>query len=555
MSSRSAPTSRLALLENLLDDLATGNADVSRRTCLASVGENVGENADAAAWALAAVADFWLGDFECGTAHAAAGIAAAVDDEVRALGLAAAALTAAGDATAHAMPSWSAAVVLLEAAPEPGSRWWTAVRYLLVEAALVDARLRDAQRVVAMGPLAGAAWAGHRFAAMMEATGVRTALFSGNVSEANSLLAPMRAALVPGSRLEIVVESVVGLVLGNADDVSGSVRARQVALTVDGGGHDFIDRGTLLLLAFGAIAIGDVATAAHLVFRAGNDGDLSACTLIDRALGLELLLVAALDHADQPAAEVWMAALMTLADHPTPGPTVARARGRYLLALGHVDDAITAVVESIQQCRDRGRMVEAAEGEIVLARARIAARDLGGASRGLRVLVAESDRTGHGAVRRSASAALAASGRRLPPVAGSGWSALSPRETEIARAIISGLDLGEIAAALFVSPATVRIHVSRVLCAFGVPTRIGLLAAVGEGRIPPTASPIPLSPRQDEVARLVATGATNQQIAEELGISVKGVEKHVGDILVRWRAGSRFELARTWWGSVAATGG
>lgn len=549
MGTGPVPTVRLALLDDLLTHLATGNAETARRTCLELAGTG-----DAAARGLAAVAEFWVGNFESGTAHAVAGVAAATDDDAKALVLASVALTAAGDVRGAAEPSWSAAVALLEVAADPESRWWTFVRYLLAEAALVDARLGDAQRVEATGPLAGAAWAGHPFAAVMEACGVRIALFSGNVSEAAALVAPMRAAVVPGSRLEVVVEAVVGAVLGNADDVSGAVRAREAALTVEGANHDFIDRGTLLLLAFSAIAIGDVATAAQLVFRAGDDGDLSACTLIDRALGLELLLVAALDHADHAAADVWMAALMTLADHPTPGPTVERARGRYLLDLGHVEEAVVAVTESIERCRERGRLVEAAEGEIMLARARIAGHDLGGASRGLRAQVAESDRTGHGAVRRSARAALAASGRRLPPVAGSGWAALSPRESEIARAILAGLDVGEIAASLFLSPATVRIHVSRVLCAFGVPTRIGLLAAIGEGRVPATSSPAALSPRQGEVARLVATGATNQRIAEVLGISVKGVEKHVGDILLRWGVGSRFELARTWWGSAPGEG-
>ena len=136
-----------------------------------------------------------------------------------------------------------------------------------------------------------------------------------------------------------------------------------------------------------------------------------------------------------------------------------------------------------------------------------------------------------------------------PPVAGGGWEALSAREAEVARLVLAGHEVEEIAASLLLSPLTVRTHLSRVLCAFGVATRVGLLAAVG-GTTPTEAPALPapaLSPRQAEVAALVASGRTNPQIAGELGISVKGVEKHVGDILARWHAGSRFELARIWW--------
>lgn len=504
--------------------------------------------------ALAAVCGFWQGDFAGATRWAALASASADDDETRALAFSAAALAAAGDVDALPEPAWSNAWALLEAAPDPDSAWWTAIRYLLAEAALVGARLADAQRVVSSGSLLGTAWSGHAFAAMMVACAVRTAAFSGNIDQATALIEPMRAATEPGTRLEGVVESVAGLVLGNADDAGGVSRSRELTPIVHDGERDFVDRGVLLLLAFGAIAIGDVPTAARLVFQAGDDGDLGACTIIDRALGLEMLVVAALAEEDLPAAETWLASLMTLADHPTSAPTVDRVRSRYLLVVGDVAAAVEAATASIEVCRAQGRGVEAAEGEIVLARARIAGNDIAGASRDLRALVNSTDANGHRAVRRSAASTLQPARRRLPPVAGGGWDALSEREREIARCVLDGLEVDQMAAALFLSPATVRTHVSRVLCAFGVPTRIGLLAAVGEARVATSTAPTPLSPRQSEVARLVATGATNQQVADALGISVKGVEKHVGDILERWNAGSRFEVARIWWGSGAAAG-
>jgi DNA-binding NarL/FixJ family response regulator len=48
-----------------------------------------------------------------------------------------------------------------------------------------------------------------------------------------------------------------------------------------------------------------------------------------------------------------------------------------------------------------------------------------------------------------------------------------------------------------------------------------------------------LSPRELEVLSLVATGMTNQQIADELYLAVKTVERHVGNILMKLDVSSR----------------
>ncbi|KRB78373.1 hypothetical protein ASE01_03610 [Nocardioides sp. Root190] len=537
---------RSDLVASVFAALANGEACGAAQDCAA----RWERDADPVAAALAAVTQFWLGEFVAGSQWARLAVEAATDDGARALAHAAAALAAGGDLEVDGRPDWAAGLDLLVTADEPDSAWWSAVRYLLAEAALVDARVADAASVVATGPMGGSAWAGHPFAAVMAACSVRTALFGGDVARAQELLDPMKAAVVTGSRLETLTDSVAGLVHGNADDAGGVARSLEVADAVRDSERDFLDRGVLLLLAFGAIAVGDVVTAGGMILRAGDDGDLSSCTLIDRALGLELLLVAALTEEDLASAEAWFAAMLPLAIHPSPGPTVERARSRVLLALGEVEGAVAAATASIEACRAAGRLVEAAEGEIALARARIAGRDVAGASRDLRALVNATDASGHRAVRRSASSTLQPARRRLPPVAGGGWEALSEREREVARHVLEGHEVDHIAALLFLSPATVRTHISRVLCAFGVPTRIGLLAAVGTPpRDIPRPAPAPLSPRQGEVARRIALGASNQQIAAEFGISVKGVEKHVGDVLARWGVRSRFEIARVWWDS------
>lgn len=539
---------RSGLMDEVLRHLAEGTPEAALATCL-TARERYG---DPAALGLAGLAGFWLGDFPQATADARAGLAAAQDDEARAICAAAVAIAADGDAAADPGDAWTLARDLLPRA-DAGSRWWSGVRYVVAEAAMVAVRMQDAADVLAADQAPAAAWAGHPFAAMMVVCEVRAAAFAGRVDDAMALVGPMLDAVVPGSRLEPLVGSVVALVQGYSGDDDGHAASLAVAGHVPDLPRDFVERGVLMLLAYGAMALGDTATAAAMTFRAGADEDLSHCTIIDRALGLEILLASALEGHDLDAAAGWLSGLEELAGHPIADTVVLRGHARHALVVGDADRAVDLATRSVEASIAAGRQFEVADGEILLARAELARREVGAASRRLRDLVAGSDRTGHAAVRRSAGAALAASGRRLPPIAGGGWDVLSAREAEVARAVLAGQEVEEIAASLFLSPATVRAHVSRVLCAFGVATRVGLLAAVGVEAVEPAARP-PLSPRQEEVAALVAAGRTNKQVAAEIGISVKGVEKHVGDILARWGAESRFELARVWWAGRAAEG-
>ncbi len=537
---------RSGVMDDVLRHLAEGTPETAVADCVAAWERYD----DPAALGLAGIAGFWLGDFPQATAHARAGLAAADDDEARAICAAAVALAADGDAEADPDDTWAVARELL-AKGDPGSRWWSGVRYVVAESALVAVRMEDAGAVLAAPPAPAEAWAGHPFAVLMVVCQVRVAVFSGRVDDAIGQLEQMRSAAVPGSRLEQVVGAVEVLVRGYSGDDDGVASSLAVATHVPETPRDFIDRGVLMLLAYGAMALDDTATAAAMTFRAGADEDLSRCTIIDRALGLEILLAAALEGHDLDAAAGWLAGLEALAGHPIADTVVLRGRARHALAAGDADSAVDLATRSVEASIAAGRQFEVADGEILLARAELARSEVGAASRRLRDLVTGSDATGHAAVRRSAGAALAASGRRLPPIAGGGWDVLSAREAEVAREVLAGQDVEEIAASLFLSPGTVRAHVSRVLCAFGVATRVGLLAAVGVDAVEPAPRP-PLSPRQEEVAALVAAGRTNKQVAAEIGISVKGVEKHVGDVLARWGAGSRFELARIWWAGQAA---
>ena len=63
--------------------------------------------------------------------------------------------------------------------------------------------------------------------------------------------------------------------------------------------------------------------------------------------------------------------------------------------------------------------------------------------------------------------------RRRPT---SGWASLTPTELEVVGLVVEGLRNPEIAARLFVSPETVKTHVSNILAKLGVANRTELAA-------------------------------------------------------------------------------
>lgn len=497
---------------------------------------------DPDAWS--AFVAFWRGDTESTVHHARAAACLDTDPVGRALALGAAGLARARSVD-EVLPDPFDELAALLPPPEVDDDDWSVARYLAGEAALSCARV---DRALVLRPTAGAAsttWHGTAMEVLQRQLAVRVAAFAGRIDDAGVELdalddvarSPGAIGLAAGLR---------ALVLGNSGDGPALTRALVAQVGSQPVAADHLGRGTLMLAAFGAVAIGDTRSAATLVLRAGGDADLTALTVIDRALGLELLAaVAALDD-DVEAMRAWNERAAPLAHHHAAEPTVLRIRAREAALVGDVATAIDLAREAVAGAERAGRAVEAAEGRVVLARAQLGAHQVKEAGRTLRAAVHEPDALGHGAVRRSASQVLSTAGRRLPPISAGGWDVLSPREREVTDLVLRGLDPDAIARTLFLSTGTVRVHVSRILCAFGVGTRVGLLAACGARGDDPGRDPGLLTPRQREVVALVAAGHGNAEVAEVLGVSVKAVEKHVGDALRRWDVPSRFELARQW---------
>ena len=497
---------------------------------------------------LRSFAQFFAQDFAASSRSAAEAVATADDAEALMLARAASGWAAAGcpsqyegDAVADAI----ADLHLLDGADQDSRAF---ILYLLAEAALGCARLDLAARIVsASGDLPDDFLAidggPHAYLAMMQVMRARLLGFQGQVTEALALLDSI--AFEPGAA-ELLVVATRCLLAGN-NAQRQSVRSIADRLERElGAPHDYISAGCYILVSYGLIAAGDIARAAKFVLAAGRTASLENLSIIDRALGLEMLVAAAIAENDLDAAQAWRLQATPLLDQVIAAPTIERINSRVELLAGNATAAAEWAEKALTHALADGRAVEAAEGEIVLSRARIALSERGVASSRLEAMAAQAASSGHLAAQKSAARELRSIGRRLRPTPGSGWEGLSSREQDVALLVAEGFGNQAIAAELHLSEHTVQAHVSRVLAAFGAASRL-VVAAQLTGMLPrdPDAAPPPeLTPRQQTVAEHIARGRTNDAIARDLGVSVKTVEKHVSEILRRWQVASRIGIAR-----------
>lgn len=380
----------------------------------------------------------------------------------------------------------------------------------------------------------------HPYLDVVASAHARALAWQGDVAGALDFLAEWdEPRSTPGRWL---IDACTGLLQGRAADRAEAVRLADEVLERHPVPADYLASGCHLLAAYGLLAVGELDRAAQHIIIGGGGAELPLAKAVDRALCLDGLAALAASAGDLAAAEAWEEQARPLLRSTVTRSTAQRLSARVALLTGDSQRAAGLARRAVAQDRAAGRLLEAAQAEVVLAAAEIALAEPGAAQRRLERMVAATDAGGDLSIRKAAARELRKAGRRLRPTAGAGWAALTPRERDVARLLAQGLTNQQVAELLYLSPHTVRIHVSRVLAAYGVATRAPLPALLAEHLTP--AGPLPaLTPRQAQVADLVAAGRGNPEIAAALGITVSAVEKHVSAIRRAWSLGSRSAIA------------
>lgn len=223
----------------------------------------------------------------------------------------------------------------------------------------------------------------------------------------------------------------------------------------------------------------------------------------------------------------------------------ARLNGDFALARTWLDRAEQAAEQS-------GAATE--QGMVALERARLLIDSGGTSGEAVTALesamrVFESCGMAWGMSATRAVAAAHGLGRGIRGFLGTGADELSTAEREVLVEVSRGLDADQIADRLLLSERTVEAHLARIGSRLGVRSKSqarDYLARAGETTPSPAGSAPggPLTAREREVLHLIAAGRTNQQIADELVISLHTAIRHVANILSKTGAANRTEAAR-----------
>src|SRR5262249_54302196 len=127
---------------------------------------------------------------------------------------------------------------------------------------------------------------------------------------------------------------------------------------------------------------------------------------------------------------------------------------------------------------------------------------------------------------------------------------ISRREADVLALIARGKTTREIAAALFLSPGTVRKHLEHLFKKLGVATRAEAATSAIKACLP-AASRDDIAPpglygltaRESDVLVLLATGKSNSEIATELSVAAQTVKKHLDHIYTKLQVRRRSQAA------------
>jgi DNA-binding NarL/FixJ family response regulator len=378
---------------------------------------------------------------------------------------------------------------------------------------------------------------------------VRALLFQGRLEEA-STLAPLvdQGAQRRGFRaLRLVVRGSLAYV--------DALRGRVDALTRHAASIDqlasqcpagYFVSGATVLTAYALATAQRAQEAADVLLRGAGGPQLPNIQLIDRAYGYELLVTAALSLGDIAAAKTWGDLASSLTGLPRGGmaaAAISRLHARLAVADGEVTEGAVLAEQASAMAAGNAGHLDATRAQLLAGSALLFDADDNWAAR-LALSTASEQALLLGATSLAVLARrdLRSIGLRL---IGEPQAPMSPREREVAELLLAGASDVRIAATLHVSQRTVQSHVRRVLKALDLPSRAAVPRALGDDQDPGSRTR-QLTPRQYQVADLVSRGYTNRGAARTLNVSVKTIEKHLGDVYRRLGVDSRAALAADW---------
>jgi DNA-binding NarL/FixJ family response regulator len=380
---------------------------------------------------------------------------------------------------------------------------------------------------------------------------VRALLFEGRLADASLAAEPVKAAALRHELIALLM--VIEASLAYIDALGGRPdelvrRATSIDEMAGQCSSSYFVAGAMVLTAYALAAAQHGERAADILLRGAGGPHLPNIQLVDRVYGYELLVTVALSIGDVGAARQWSNQAAELTGLPAGGMAAAalrRTNARIAVATGEVTaGAVMAEQAAIIADVNAGHL-DATRARLLAGSARLfdaddnwpARLELSDASEQARILGATS-------LALLARRDLRSIGLRL---VGEPQAPMTPREREVAELLLAGASNSQIAAALGVSPRTVQSHVSRILKTLDLPSR----AAVPRVLQPANETDHPrsqLTPRQRQVADLISRGYTNDGTARSLEVSVKTIEKHLGDIYRRLGLDSRSALAAYWTG-------
>ncbi|MCW5953452.1 MAG: hypothetical protein KIT69_14455 [Propionibacteriaceae bacterium] len=416
---------------------------------------------------------------------------------------------------------------------------------LLVEAAFATGQMAEAGKLLALesqqiesNPVA--------WLAMLQPA--RWALFGGDLATAHALCerALNHRSDAQPTRVRALFHAFAAMIAAYQEDGAKLAREVRFVRALVDVPQGWVDSGAYLVAGYALAAAGEIQQAAELVLAGGGGPDLHLAQVVDRALGYDILVTAALEAGDLAGATAWAVRAHELHRVPAAAASVEQIDARLARASGDADQASVKTAAAAARTRAAGRVLEATATDVEYARALVAAGHIPGAVGQLNSAAHQAELVGALALRSRAARELHRLGRRVEPRRGAGAQVLTTRELEVASMAAEGFTSRTIAQALSLSERTVQGHLRRAMRALDVRSRAALPAALASlPEAKPSAVPVAvLTRRQAEVAGLVRTGLSNAEIAAALGISVKTVEKHVAMIFDRWGVSSRTAVAR-----------